>query len=370
MNGLADLRMFSEIARSGNMSVAAGRLGMSPATISGRLKAMEEHYGVALVRRTTRSLSLTDDGRILLERARSVIDDFEDLERTMTGRKREPAGRLVVASPPDVLRRQVGSLVQAFSYAHPEIDFEFQFDGGAPSAESSIDVAFMLGPLKDSDLVARRLAELAFVTCASPAYLDRHGSPATPDALIGHHCLVRISAEGRDDRWLYQCRGGLRAYPVQGRHASNDHDMLLDLALQGQGFLRAYRPDVEEALRSGALVPVLGEFEPPAAAFHLVSGNRRLLPSRAVRFIDFVVGHMRQAIAGGEAVGDGNLSFSQNRENDRNTNNVKFFSLQNYEKKFSSLANTEASPFQMADRLVRRMECGPVGSSARNGRTG
>jgi LysR family transcriptional activator of dmlA len=293
MSGLVDLRMFAEIARAESMSLAASRIGMSPATISGRLKALEEHYGVSLVRRTTRSLALTDEGRILLERGQSLLDGFEDLERTLRGRKRHVSGSLVISGPLDFGRRYIAPLAEAFAQHHPEVEFRFLFDLGEPAADTRFDVGIRIGALKDSGLVTRTLGRDRRVTCATPAYLAEHGAPEVPQDLAAHSCLILLTG-GPDNLWKYRGEEGEVAVRVTGRRSASDMGTLLDLALRGQGILRASEWELAEALAAGDLRPVLTEHEPEAEAIHLLSENRRLLPLRTARFIDFAVEHFRR----------------------------------------------------------------------------
>ena len=294
MDGLADLRMFSEIARSASMSNAADRLGMAPATISGRLKAMEEHFGVLLFRRTTRSLSLTDEGQILLDRALPVLESYSDLKRALCCRKRSESGTVVISSPADFERRCVVPLVAAFSQAFPDVGFQLQNDQDA-SHDGTVDVAFRIGSLKDSSMITRKLGEVGLVTCAAPAYLERHGIPSSPCELTKHRCLLQMGSISRQDGWTYRNRGRLEQVAVCGIHAARDTETLVDLAVRGHGILRVADFNVEHAIGAGKLISILSEFEPVPQGLHLLSERRRLLPLRTARFMDFAVAHFRRS---------------------------------------------------------------------------
>lgn len=336
MNGFADLRMFSEIARCDSMAIAAGRLGMAPATISGRLKALEDHYGVSLVRRTTRSLSLTDEGRLLLERAQPILWGFAELEREMGGRKADATGSLVLSSPVDFGRRHLLPLVQAFSRSHPQVLFSLQFDAASGESGHHFDVAFRTRPVRDSQLITRKLMELERVTCASPAYLAQHGCPATPADLAAHECLRLTDSACRGDDWTFRVEGRLESVVVRGRYGASDPDALTQLALQGQGVLRTFAADVADFIRAGALVQILSDFEPPPQAVCLLSESRQRLPLRTVQFIDFALDFFRRGEAAGAPIMlEGKPSKLAGVPPP--IDGVKFFFLQNLEKEISSI---------------------------------
>lgn len=297
MNCLADLRMFSEIARSQSMASAASRLGMAPATISGRLKALEDHYGMALVRRTTRSLFLTEEGRLLLERAEPVLLGFADLEREMGGRRRAVEGGLVLSCATDIGRSHVLPLVHAFARTHPHVKFSLRYDPPGSLNEIHFDAALRAGPVKDSGLTIRKLFMMETVTVAAPGYLAERGTPASPEALEDHDCLRLEGSMIGGDVWIFEGEAH-RSIAVGGRFRASDPETLKTLALQGLGVLRAPRADIEPELRSGRLVPILTRFEPVAVHVSLISDTRRRLPARTAAFIDFSLQHF--AGEGGE----------------------------------------------------------------------
>lgn len=293
MNGLADLRMFREIASSASLSIAAGRLGMAPATISGRLKALEDHYGVKLLRRTTRSVSLTHEGRMLLERSRDLLDCFDELEHAMDESKRRVAGRIAISSPAAFGRRVILPLARAYAALHPDIDFVFNFAPGEPSPELDFDIVIRTGDLPDSRWITRKLTQLDLLTCAAPSYLAAAGVPATPDTLTGHQCLLQMPAGGRSDVWWFSCDGRRHAVRVNGRFGATDLQTLVDLAVNGCGIVRAPVEEVGSFIACGALRPLLEAYAPPPLSVHLLTEGRSRLPARTADFIDYLVGQVR-----------------------------------------------------------------------------
>lgn len=299
MYGITDLRMFAEIARSGSMGAAAGRLGMAPATISGRLKALEEHFGVTLIRRTTRALALTEEGHLLLGRAEALLSGFDAMERDLRCRKRQPEGGLVISAPPGFGRGHILPAAQRFAAAHPGVALQFRFEATpGPAdlrADRRADVTFRIGALPQSRLTTRKLADIGFVTCAAPAYLAARGTPAQPSDLCGHDCLLLSTDPGGPPGTLAFRSAGRRIdLPVAGRRTTSDLSVLVDLGRQGHGILQVHRWAVADQLAEGSLVPVLEDHAPAPEPLQLVSDGRRLLPMRTVRFIDFMVDHFRR----------------------------------------------------------------------------
>lgn len=289
-----DLRMFAEIARSHSMAVAGSRLGKSPATISGRLKALEEHYGVTLVRRTTRSLILTEEGRLMLERAEDLLSGFQALERDMRAFKRAAQGRLVISSPAHFGRRWIVPMAHDFAALHPDVDMHFDFDSGEAQRDARADVSIRIGALPPSTLTTRKLTDIGLVTCASPVYLKSRGVPEQPSELRSHDCLRLIGGVGCDDVWDFMGPAGPGSIRVNGRQSSSDPLTLVELALLGHGILRTQLWDVEDDLAAGKLVAVLTRFEPAALPVNLLSERRSLLPLKTIRFIDFAVDRFRR----------------------------------------------------------------------------
>ena len=283
MNGLADLKMFSEIARSETMARAASRLGMAPATISGRLKALEDHYGMVLVRRTTRSFSLTEEGRLLLERAQPVLSGFADLEREMVGRRTVTEGDLVISCATDVGRHTVLTMVHAFATAHPKIRIDLRFDPPDSVREIHFDVALRAGQVRDSTLTIRKIFDLHTVAVASPAYLAGRGVPLAPADLTEHDCLRLAGSSHCGDVWAF---GNVRV-AIGGRLVSSDPDSLKRLCLQGLGIWRAARADVEAEIAEGRLQLLFPALYSPGVPIFLLSGQRKRLPARTVALINF-----------------------------------------------------------------------------------
>lgn len=327
MSGLTNLRMFKEIAGAATLSLAASRLGMAPATLSGRLKALEDHYGVKLLRRTTRSVSLTNEGRLLLERSRDLLDGFDDLEQAMGASRRHLAGRIAILSEASLGRRVVLPLARRFADLHPDIAFVFNF-AAAEAAELDFDIVVRTGDLPDSSRITRRLTALRMITCAAPSYLERTGIPDSPDDLASRQCLIQVPEGERSDVWSFACDGRRHAVRVEGRFGASDLQTLVDLALHGFGIVRAPAEEVWDFIEGGRLRPILEHYAPPPLSVHLLTDGRRKLPARTADFVDYLVSNIRRP----PEVEDGAaypVGLSSPREFRSESNGVKFFSLQN-----------------------------------------
>jgi DNA-binding transcriptional LysR family regulator len=290
MNSIQDLRLFSEIVKSNSFSIAASKLGLSPATMSGRLKALECHFGVALLKRTTRSLCLTEEGRYLFETSQAIIEDFERLDKTMRARKRNTHGTVTIAAPSEFGRKYLIPLTNEFGMSHPEIGFRLILgDDDVNLVEDDCDIAIRFGAVPDSALTTRKLGENPMVICAAPDYLNRMGIPMLPSELTDHNCLVYLDGKAANDRWSFDVEGEHSTVRVCGNRLVSDWQALIDLARAGHGLIRASSWDVARELEEGSLVAVLQSFECEPEMIHLLSEPRHRLPLRTAEFIDFLL---------------------------------------------------------------------------------
>lgn len=295
MNDIQDLRVFSEIVKSNSFSLAGEKLGLSPATMSGRLKALELHYGVTLLQRTTRSLRLTEEGSFLFDSAETLIRAFEQLDCAMRGRKKAVCGTLTVASPVEFGRRHVVPLTDSFADQCPGVNFRLLFaDGGINHVEQGCDVEIRFGAVADCALMTRKVGEDSAITCAAPAYLQRFGVPRVPAELADHNCMLFCDDRQVEDRWDYLEDAAPVTVRVAGNRLVADRRALVDIALAGNGLIRTSAWNIADQLAEGVLVPVLEGYRPAPTAVHLLTGRRNLLPKRTNDFIDFTVGYFRR----------------------------------------------------------------------------
>lgn len=292
IDDVLDLRVFVRVVAAGSLSAAARELGLSLAVVSKRLGALEKRLGVVLLRRTTRSQSLTSEGREFHERCVRILSEIQDAEAFIAGSQSQVAGLLSITAPRVFGREYVAPLVAEFHAQHPALSVRMLCnDEVLDLVEGGIDVAFRFGSLLDSNLTARHIASDYRVLCASPTYLARAGHPTQPAQLPDHACIVygaRPSAH-----WLFQRSGKPIAQEVRAAFIVNDGTAALALALAGAGILMKSIWEVGEHLRAGRLVRVMSEFSAPAGPLHAVFPHGRQLSPRVRRFVDFAVARLR-----------------------------------------------------------------------------
>lgn len=236
MNLVESLDLFVRIVERGGLAAAGRDLSLSPAMVTERLSALEAHYGARLLNRTTRALSLTDEGRLLLDSARQLVSDAHDIEARIKLGVHQLSGFIRLSAPIDLGRNRISNVVDAFITQHPNIHIELHLsDGYVDLAGQGIDLAVRLGDLKDSSLNAVRLASNRRIVCAAPSYLQQHGTPLTPSDLSKHNCLLMRFAAGVDREWTFTEVGLRRTVTVSGNRIANDGSLVRQWCLQGHG---------------------------------------------------------------------------------------------------------------------------------------
>lgn len=282
------LTLFVRVARLGSISAAARDLGITPAAASARLAAFEKGLGARLVHRTTRQTVLTEDGTALLPHAEHLLDAV-DTARAVLGREQHsPRGVLRVAAPSSFARLHIVPALPSFIARYPELRLDLRIsDSVVDLVEGAFDVAVRYADLADSSFVARRLAPDRRVLVASPAYLAQHGEPATPDALDQHACL----AVGTLDLWTFRAPAGdVITKQITPTVRINDGTAVCDAAASGLGIALMATWVAADALRSGALVPVLRGFPLVSTqTLWAIYPSARELAPKVRAFVDWLV---------------------------------------------------------------------------------
>jgi DNA-binding transcriptional LysR family regulator len=291
---LQDLHLFRTVVQTGSLTSAGNHLGLSPAAMSGRLKALEERYGVSLLKRSTRSMNLTPEGRYLYENANRVLEEFEALESCLRRGGSDARGTITLTSPCDIGRGHVASMVDAFLAENPQVQVRMLVtDEVLDIVGMGCDVAIRYGNLPDSSLTSRRLGPNRRVVCCAPAYVERRGLPATPGDLQSHNCLVLLRSDLMMDEWAFEKDGVQQTVRVRGDRMSSDGFALRQMALDGIGIVRKSLWDVAEDLRAGRLLSVLDEHTRGSHGFHILTDHRGTMPRRVRLFIDFAAKHFK-----------------------------------------------------------------------------
>jgi DNA-binding transcriptional LysR family regulator len=290
MDRIGDLNLFLRVLDLGSISAAARSLDLSVAVASQRLKRLERSLGVRLLHRTTRQLRPTPEGIALAEQGRSLVEDLEVLTSSLSNTAKGVAGTLRVTIPASFGRQYISPLLPQFMARHPRLRLHIDLsDQMRDLVGEGLDLAIRIGTLKDSELVATRLASNRRVLCASPDYLRRHGVPKKPDDLAKHECLLMAVSRDSTDSWhLRGPDGDETTVRLKSRVKSNLGEVIRDAALGGLGIALHSTWHVCDDLRAGRLKLVLPDYQLPESAIYAVMPERRLVMPRVRAFVDFL----------------------------------------------------------------------------------
>ncbi|PDT70336.1 LysR family transcriptional regulator [Bradyrhizobium sp. C9] len=290
MDQLAAMTAFVRAVETGSLSAAARSLPSSLTSVSRQISALEEHFGTRLLLRTTRRLALTDDGRILYERAKSILGDIREIEAALARDPRQPSGRIRVSSPSLIGRLVIAPLLVEFLRRYPALSVDLLLiDRAVDMVEEDIHLAIRIGRLRDSQLIARKLTDLQLIVCAAPEYLARRGEPRTPDELSSHDCLLFSDSPGSAEwRFADGTKTG-RKFRISGRLWMNSLEALISAAREGAGIVRVPSWQVQSDLADGRLQRLLIDHEPAPTPLHLMFQPSRLASPKIRAFVDYLV---------------------------------------------------------------------------------
>jgi DNA-binding transcriptional LysR family regulator len=271
MDRLRLLETFVRVVESGSFSAVAREERTTQSAISKQVQALEAQLGTRLLARSTRRQSLTEAGQLYFERCRQVLDTLEEARIEVHRTEQEISGSLRVAAPVAFGRLHLVPRLPALYARHPRLRVELQLDDSFVDLVSAgIDVAFRVGELKDSGLVARRIGTAHRATLAAPAYLERHGEPLHPDELQRHNCLVYTGLVKLNE-WDFEDAGGRGlSVRVGGNFESNSSEAIRQATLEGIGISYGLRWSFAPELRAGLVRPVLADFRPTPLPLHAV----------------------------------------------------------------------------------------------------
>lgn len=295
----SELEFFVLIARHSSLSAAARALDITPPAASKRLAQMEQRLGVQLVQRTTRSISLTSEGETYLRHAARILAEIRDMEDAVSLGRSAPRGLLRVNATLGFGRTTIAPLISQFVRRYPDVEVQVEVtDRPVDLVESGFDLAIRFGALPDRRLNARRIMSNRRFLCASPKYLERHGTPKTLADLAQHRCIIHRQNDDAYGIWRFVHKDHTEVVKVHGSLSSNDGDIVLGWALDGHGILIRSEWDAAKYLESGRLRIVLPEFQLPSADLFVYYASRANQPVRTRAFIDFLVEHFKKEKAG------------------------------------------------------------------------
>lgn len=291
----AGVMAFIAVAVEGNFAKAGDRLGIGRSAVSRSVQKLEDQLGTRLFVRTTRSTSLTAEGKRFYEQCNPGVERIiHALDAMRDLREGPPSGQLRVCSTVGFGRKVVAPLLQGFRRAHPGVSVDLLLDDGPTDFTTDrVDVSFRNGRMEDSQVIAKKVIPMQMMLCASPAYAKQHGLPATVDALSDHHCVNFRLASGRVYEWEFKVGGHLRKVSPTAMLTFNDADLVLQAVLDGHGIAQMAGYQVCEHLRAGTLVACLPQHAPDDRGHYLCFLSREHLPTRMRVFIDYMTEHIR-----------------------------------------------------------------------------
>jgi DNA-binding transcriptional LysR family regulator len=260
MDSLDLIRTFREVASHGSFSRAATKLEVSKATVSKYIAELETRLGVRLLNRSTRAVSLTDAGALLLERSKPMMEMFELTRAEVQEHASRPTGRLRLSAPLGAGQGDLPKMLGQFMGHYPDVGISLELTNRSiDMAEDAIDLALHFGPIEDENLIVRKLSRRDLVVCASPVYWKKHGKPSHPRDLAGHDALTQ-SRLGSHPQWRFEVDGKAFDVDVKSRMDATEAAPLIQVAMMGFGVI--YMPEmlVQPHVDTGELVPVLQEF--------------------------------------------------------------------------------------------------------------
>lgn len=285
MNRFSDMQLLVDAADLGSLSAAGRRAGLSPAAASACVQRAEKTLGARLFERTTRQLRLTDEGRIYIGSCRAAIETMQEAERAVRSGTDTVSGTLRISAPSDLGRNLLVHILDGFMVLHPEVRVVLTLaDSLSRFVPDDIDVAIRVGPLVDSDLIARPLADSWRVVCAAPACIERHGMPTQPGELAELPTLVLTTQAGPRNEWQL----GADVVHVRRYHECTDSEVIRTWAVLGRGF--AYRQlwAVTADVSAGRLQLVHAPAWSAPSPIHAMYHPNAFQPPRVRRFVDFL----------------------------------------------------------------------------------
>ena len=290
MDRFENLQTFVKVANFGSISAAAEHLGIAKSAVSRRISELEQRLGVQLFRRTTRQLNLTDSGKSFYERAARILSDLEEAELAVSQQHGELAGLVKIAAPLSFGLTHLTPAITEFINSHPKLQIDLDFnDRQVDILQEGFDLAIRISRLADSSFIARRLATVRHMVCASPGYLKRYGEPDTIADLKNHQCLCYSNVPDADVWHFRDINGNPGQIKLTTMVRANNGDFLRDAAMAGLGIILEPTFIIYEAVSKGLLKPVLTDYEWPTVNAYAIYPQTRHLSQRVRTLVEFLV---------------------------------------------------------------------------------
>jgi DNA-binding transcriptional LysR family regulator len=293
----SDMAMFVSIVKHQGLAAAGRDLGLSPATMTARLQALEERYGVKFLNRSTRHISLTDSGELYYKACIEILDNVSEAENLIQNGVKEVKGALKIVAPKDIGKQYILPILSEFCKQYSDVvPYLYLNDHISNIAESGMDIVIRYGELADSSLISRRLSPSRRVLCASPDYLAKHGTPLNPQDLVNHDCLAMLRSNEELKTWHFQEQDKKNAITVVPKRFSDDGEVIRYWALDGVGIALKSVLDVQADINNLRLVTVLNGYmknfntstSVSSADLNVVYISKKYQPKRIRLFLDFL----------------------------------------------------------------------------------
>ncbi len=285
-----ELEFFVLLNRLGSLSAAARALGITPPAATMRLAGMEKRIGARLLNRSTRKISLTAEGELYLQHASRLLEELKELDDVVAESRRDPRGLLRVNVPLGFGRTVIAPLVSKFAAQYPDVEVQLEVtDRPIDLIEMGFDLAVRFGELPDNRINARRIMSNRRFVCASPAYLEKFGTPKSLDELTKHRCIIHRQNDDAYGVWRFLNDGRTEVVKIRGVLSSNDGDIVQGWALDGRGIVIRSEWDVTQYLDNGRLKRLLPDFTLPSADLYAYYPSKQNQPARVRFFINFLI---------------------------------------------------------------------------------
>lgn len=291
MDRFAAMKVFTRVVESRSFVKAGESLQLATPQVSRMVQALEAHLGARLLNRTTRSISVTEDGEAYYERCIRVLAEVDEMEAELTHAKLSPKGKLKVNLPSLIAKTMIVPVLPEFFALYPDIQIEMGLsDRQVDVIEEGVDCVIRTGDLEDSGLVARRLGNIPRVTCAAPSYLEKYGEPKTLDELREHIAVNYVSSNtGRVRGWDFLVDDAVETIDMRSMIAVNEVDAYVTCGLYGLGLLKGPVFPLAPYIETGALRQILKDYPSPARPVSIMYPRNRHLPRKVRVFSDWVV---------------------------------------------------------------------------------
>jgi LysR family transcriptional regulator, regulator for bpeEF and oprC len=287
---LNTIALFIEAAHWSSFSVAARQLGLAPSSVSKAIQRLETELDTRLFERTTRKIRLTQDGAVFFDRCTQILAQLAAAELELSKARSHPQGLLRIDLNVSLGQRHIVPSLAKLLQTYPDIQLDISLsDRTVDLIESGIDAVVRIGNVSDSRLMMQPLATTKFIVCAAPAYLDRYGTPKTPEDLLKHNCLNFIYPQTRKQfEWIFQRQGKVFRLPVRGNFAIDHPDAHLSAAIAGIGIVQELSFIVGPAIAQGQLIPLLPDYIASGEMISVIYPQKQFLPAKMQVFLDFL----------------------------------------------------------------------------------